>query len=147
MRSRILCAAARAGRLDGREVGFLAFVFVSPSYISPHLYLPPFSISCLASSHKHQEGEYLAPPSSISSHFPLLYIINYFCTAKTMMATENPMSYSEFNHNTYQPELSESKKVKLMYTSGMFTCTIVNASYLTLIVRFPQVFRPHSQIK
>jgi hypothetical protein len=34
-----------------------------------------------------------------------------------MMATENPMSYSEFNHNTYQPELGESKKVKLMYTS------------------------------
>jgi hypothetical protein len=33
-----------------------------------------------------------------------------------MMATENPMSYSEFTH-TYQTELGESKKVKLMYTS------------------------------
>lgn len=32
-----------------------------------------------------------------------------------MMATENPMSFSEFN--TYQQELGESKKVKLMYTS------------------------------
>lgn len=32
-----------------------------------------------------------------------------------MMATENPMSFSEFN--TYQQELGEAKKVKLMYTS------------------------------
>ena len=32
-----------------------------------------------------------------------------------MMATENPMSFSEFN--TYQQELGDAKKVKLMYTS------------------------------
>lgn len=32
-----------------------------------------------------------------------------------MMATENPMSFSEFNN--YQQELGEAKKVKLMYTS------------------------------
>lgn len=32
-----------------------------------------------------------------------------------MMATENPMSFSEFN--TFQQELGEAKKVKLMYTS------------------------------
>lgn len=33
-----------------------------------------------------------------------------------MMATENPLSFSEFNNN-YQQELGEAKKVKLMYTS------------------------------
>ena len=41
-----------------------------------------------------------------------------------MMATENPMSFSEFN-NYQQQELGEAKKVKLMYTSGMFSCYIV----------------------
>lgn len=36
-----------------------------------------------------------------------------------MMATENPMSFSEFNNNyqQQQQELGEAKKVKLMYTS------------------------------
>lgn len=54
-----------------------------------------------------------------------------------MMATENPITYSEFNHNAYPPELSDSaKKVKLMYTSGMLS-TILFSSALLLLFPLP----------
>jgi hypothetical protein len=73
-------AFARYGRLSGGGVGFLAFVFVFISYISPHLHLFYFSISCC--DKQHQQSPCTNPQHLYLFYFSIsMYIFGYYTLA------------------------------------------------------------------